>query len=57
MNSEHQSTQSRQLYAEQEATQHSKFQGRLLGDYTVSIFRGNAWKEPRSCPVTDFYVR
>jgi SAM-dependent methyltransferase len=42
------------LTAEQEVVQATKFQGRLLEEYSRYIFPGQTWRTPRSTEVTDF---
>jgi hypothetical protein len=42
------------LIAEQATVQAEKFQGRLLGEYTNSIFPDQSWHKPRGSAVVDF---
>jgi len=42
------------LVAEQEVVQATKFQGRMLDEYSQYIFPGQRWRTPRSSEVTDF---
>ena len=42
------------LVAEQEVVQATKFQGRMLEEYSQYIFPGQRWRTPRSSEITDF---